>query len=76
MAEPKNIRILIADDHAIVRKGLVTLITTEPGMELVGEAEDGIEVVSKARSLQPDVILSDLVMPRQDGIEAIKEIKA
>lgn len=76
MAEPKNIRILIADDHAIVRKGLVTLITTEPGMELVGEAEDGIEVVSKARSLQPDVILLDLVMPRQDGIEAIKEIKA
>lgn len=69
------IRILIADDHAIVRKGLVTLITTEPGLELLGEAEDGLEAVLKARSLQPDVILLDLVMPRQDGLEAIKQIK-
>jgi NarL family two-component system response regulator LiaR len=68
------IRILFADDHAIVRKGLRTLITSEPGMEIIGEAEDGVEAVLKARSLQPDVILLDMVMPRQDGLEAIRQI--
>jgi len=74
MAE--NIRILIADDHAVVREGLRALIEVETGMELVGEAADGIEAVQKARSLHPDVILLDLVMPRMGGIEAIGEIKA
>ena len=74
MAE--SIRILIADDHAVVREGLRALIEVEPGMELVGEAADGIEAVQKARSLHPDVILLDLVMPRMGGIEAIGEIKA
>lgn len=76
MGKPETIRILIADDHAIVRKGLITLITAEQGMELLGEAEDGLEVVAKARELQPDIVLLDLVMPHQDGIEAIKAIKA
>jgi NarL family two-component system response regulator LiaR len=71
----ETIRILIADDHAIVREGLRALISTKPDMELVGEAADGVEAVLKARSLQPDVVLMDLVMPRQDGIEAIGEIK-
>lgn len=71
----ESIRILIADDHAIVREGLRALIDAKPDMEIVGEAADGIEAVLKARSLQPDVILLDLVMPRQDGIEAIREIK-
>ena len=71
----EDIRILIADDHAVVREGLRALIDVEPGMELVGEAADGIEAVQKARSLQPDVILLDLVMPRMGGIEAIGEIK-
>ncbi|MFQ5594217.1 MAG: response regulator [Anaerolineae bacterium] len=71
----ETIRILIADDHAVVRKGLHTLITSEPGMEIVGEAEDGVAAVLKARSLQPDVILLDMVMPRQDGLEAIRQIK-
>ncbi len=70
-----SIRILIADDHAVVREGLRALIETEPGLELVDEAEDGVEAVLKARSLQPDVILLDLVMPRLDGIAAIGEIK-
>jgi NarL family two-component system response regulator LiaR len=70
-----TIRVLIADDHAVVREGLRTLIASEPGMELVGEAADGIEVVMKARSLQPDIILMDLVMPRKDGLTAINEIK-
>jgi NarL family two-component system response regulator LiaR len=71
----ETIRILIADDHAVVREGLRALIDTEPGMELVGEAVDGCEVLVKARSLRPDVILLDLVMPRKGGIEAIGEIK-
>jgi NarL family two-component system response regulator LiaR len=71
----ETIRILIADDHAIVREGLRALIGAKPDMELVGEAADGVEAVQKARSLQPDVILLDLVMPRKDGIEAIGEIK-
>ena len=70
------IRILIVDDHAVVREGLRALIDSEPGMELAGEAADGVEAVSRARALQPDVILLDLVMPRQGGVEAIGEIKA
>src|SRR5215212_5493472 len=73
MSEP--IRILIVDDHAIVRKGLRTLITSEPDMEIAGEAADGIEAVLKARALHPDVILLDMVMPRLDGLGAIQQIK-
>jgi NarL family two-component system response regulator LiaR len=71
----QKIRILIADDHAIVREGLRALIATEPDLELVGEATDGIQAVSKAQTLKPDVILLDLMMPRLDGVEAINEIK-
>jgi NarL family two-component system response regulator LiaR len=72
----QNIRVLIVDDHAIVREGQMALIDTEPGMEVVGEAKDGVEAVGLAASLQPDVILMDLEMPRKGGIEAISEIKA
>jgi len=72
---PQLIRILITDDHAIVREGLRALIKVKPDMELAGEAADGEEAVHKARSLRPDVILMDLVMPRKNGIEAIEEIK-
>jgi NarL family two-component system response regulator LiaR len=72
----ENIRILIADDHAVVREGLRALIDIEPGMELVDEAADGVEAVQRARSLHPDVILLDLVMPHMGGIEAIGAIKA
>src|SRR5512141_1836115 len=70
-----SIRILFADDHAIVREGLRALIATEPGLELVAEASDGMEAVSKAHTLKPDVILLDMLMPRLDGIGAITEIK-
>jgi NarL family two-component system response regulator LiaR len=70
------IRILIADDHAVVREGLRALIDVEPDMELAGEAADGVEAVQKAQSLRPDVILLDLMMPRKSGLEAIGEIKA
>jgi len=70
------IRVLIADDHPIVREGLRTLIASEPGIELVGEATDGAEAVALARALRPDVILMDLIMPVKDGLAAINEIKA
>jgi len=71
----QDIRILIVDDHDIVREGQRALIETEPGMELVGEAKDGIEAVELAKRFQPDVILMDLHMPKKDGVEAITEIK-
>ena len=71
----ETIRILVVDDHTIVRDGLRSLIETERGLEVVDEAADGVEAVLKARALKPDVILLDLVMPRQDGIAAISEIK-
>ena len=74
MSEP--IRILIADDHAIVRRGLRTLIASEDGMEVAGEAADGAHAVALARALQPDVVLMDLVMPQLSGLEAIAQIVA
>jgi len=70
------IRVLITDDHTVVRKGLSALISTEPGMDVVGEASDGEEAVFKSRTLKPDVILMDLVMPRKDGLAAIIDIKS
>lgn len=71
----KTIDVLIADDHAIVRRGLRTLIAGEPDMVVAGEASDGYEVVVRARDLHPDVILMDLVMPGQSGLDAISQIK-
>ena len=68
------IRVLITDDHAIVRKGLTVLLGTEKDIKVVGEAQDGLEAVEKAGSLKPDVVLMDLVMPRMDGIEATRKI--
>ena len=69
-----SIRVLIADDHGIVRKGLTVLLATEKDIKVVGEAQDGVEAVEKAGSLKPDVVLMDLVMPRMDGIEATRKI--
>lgn len=71
----KTIRVLLADDHDVVRRGLQALLETEGDIEIVGEAVDGVEAVLKARSLRPDVILLDLQMPRKNGIEVIDEIK-
>ncbi len=69
------VQVLIADDHAVVREGLRTLINTEPGLEVIGEASDGREAVQQTRQLKPDVILLDMVMPHLDGLGAIKAIK-
>lgn len=69
------IRILVVDDHAVVREGLRAFISGKSDMVLVGEAGDGQEAVLQARSLQPDVILMDLVMPGKNGIQAIQEIR-
>jgi len=70
------IRVLIADDHAILRKGIRALLSTEPDIEVVGETGDGLETVAQAHALRPDVILMDLVMPEMDGIEATRRITA
>lgn len=77
MTQPHSdhLRILIADDHAIVREGLGAIITIQPDMVLVGEAADGLEAVAQAKILQPDVMLMDLVMPHLDGLAAIIQIK-
>jgi len=72
----EKIRVLVVDDHEIVREGLRTILAMETDIELIGEAKDGVEAVEKALALSPDVILIDLVMPRKDGIQAIREIKA
>lgn len=69
-----RIRLLIVDDHRVVRAGLKMLISTEQGIEIVGEATDGFEAVELARQLEPDVVLLDLVMPRRDGITTIGEL--
>ncbi len=62
-----RIRILIVDDHAVVRKGLVMVLRLEPDFEIVGEAEDGVRAVELARQLKPDLVLLDYVMPKMDG---------
>ncbi len=73
MSEP-SIRVLIVDDHQIVRKGLRALLETEEGLQVVGEAANGREAIAQADALAPDVILMDLVMPELDGVDATREI--
>jgi NarL family two-component system response regulator LiaR len=70
------IRVLVADDHFVVRQGLAALLAPRNGMEVVGEAANGRKAVELAHALQPDVILMDLIMPEMDGTAAIARIKA
>jgi PAS domain S-box-containing protein len=71
----KPLRILIADDHAVVRAGLIELLSERSELQVVGEAADGIETISQARVLQPDVVVMDVSMPQMNGIEATREIR-
>ena len=68
-------RILLADDHAVLRSGLRMLLSAEADMEVVGEAGDGRQGIEQARALQPDVILLDLTMPDLDGLAALPQLK-
>jgi two-component system, NarL family, response regulator LiaR len=74
MTTASAIRVLLVDDHAIIRKGVRALLMTERDIQIVGEAGDGAEAIVQAAALQPDVILMDLVMPKVDGIEATRHI--
>jgi DNA-binding NarL/FixJ family response regulator len=71
----RRVRILVVDDHHVVRKGLVALLASIPTVEVVGEAGDGIEAVAAFATLQPDVTLMDLRLPRMGGVEAITQIR-
>jgi NarL family two-component system response regulator LiaR len=71
-----TVRILLVDDHAVVRQGLRMFLGLDPDLEVVGEANNGDEAVHKVRALQPDVVLMDLLMPVMDGVTAIGAIKA
>jgi DNA-binding NarL/FixJ family response regulator len=68
-------RIVIAEDHTILREGLRALLTSDPEFDIVGEAEDGLDAIKSVKSLTPDVVIMDLSMPKMNGVAAIKEIK-
>jgi CheY-like chemotaxis protein len=72
----RKIRVLLVDDHEIVREGLASLLLAEPDMEVVAEASDGLEALDLAQSIHPDIVLMDVTMPRLDGIEATRRLKA
>lgn len=74
-SEKGPIRVLVVDDHAIIREGVKAVLEIVPDIDLVGEAKNGLEALEKDQELKPDVILMDLVMPDMDGIEAIRRIK-
>lgn len=76
MAEVKpQIRVVVVDDHDMVRRGLAAYFKTNPDLELVGEADDGLEALEVCERLQPDVVIMDLIMPRMGGIEATQQIR-
>lgn len=69
------IRILVADDHPVVRDGLVAILSTQPDFEVVGEAETGTQVIQQITALQPDLLLLDLEMPELDGVETLEQLR-
>ncbi len=72
----RKTRVVIADDHAVLRAGLRMLLNAQTDLEVVGEAEDGVEAIRQVEALRPDVALIDVSMPRLDGLEAIRRLKA
>ncbi|WP_338677758.1 response regulator transcription factor [Streptomyces sp. SCSIO 30461] len=72
--DPRHIRVLVCDDQALVRTGYVTIFSSQPDMEVVGEAENGHEAVQTARRLRPDVVVMDIRMPLLDGIQATRQL--
>src|SRR5512133_3882244 len=70
-----RIRVLVVDDHPVVRKGLIAMLETEDGIQVVGEASNGVDAVEQAITLQPQVVLMDLVKREMDGIEDTRQIK-
>ena len=74
MSTSSSIRVLVVDDHPIMRTGLTTMLRSEPGLEPVGEARNGVEAIAQFKALQPDVTLMDLRMPDMSGVEAIAAI--
>ena len=74
MTHGKKTRVLVADDHTIVRQGLRAILESEPDIEVIGEAADGYEAVKKAAALSPDVVVMDVSMPRLNGLEATSRI--
>ncbi|MGC3957364.1 MAG: response regulator transcription factor [Verrucomicrobiota bacterium] len=76
MKKETKIRVLVVDDHFVVRMGLIAVVNTEPDMEVVGQAADGADAVAKFAELTPDLVLMDLRMPGMDGIRATTEIRA
>ena len=71
----KNIRILVVEDHSVVRDGVIAILSLQTDMEVVGEAENGIQALEIARKVKPDIILLDMVMPKQDGLTTIPKLK-
>ena len=74
-ARDRPIRIILAEDHTIVRQGLARLLEDQPGLEVVGEAENGRTAVEKALALKPDIAILDITMPLMNGIDAAKRIR-
>ena len=75
VVDTRTIRILVADDHLVYRIGIRNLLASEPGIEVIGEAPDGVQAIELYHSLRPDILLLDLRMPRKDGIEVVAAIR-
>jgi len=75
MAEPETVRVILVDDHELVRRGMRTMLESETGIEVVGEAGDGTEVLALVEEHLPDVVLIDVIMPKQNGLDTTREVK-